>query len=74
MPSDDDDERPTEPAAPRVRCPECAGQGKVMRSEETQATYRRVLVTCSLCEGASVVDRSTFAAWHNARRHGRSRQ
>lgn len=65
-----DDDRPTSPQLRRVRCPECSGSGSVLTTEEIGTRYVGKRTPCSLCEGQSVVDRSTFTLWH-ARRMGR---
>lgn len=67
-----DDDKPTAPELPRLRCPKCGGAGKRLETVECGTRYVGKTVPCTLCQGSGVVDRATFAAYR-ATTQGRPR-
>ena len=59
-----DDEAPTEPEIPSLKCPKCAGSGRTLKLVEVGTRYEGRPETCSLCQGRKMVTRAAFREWH----------
>lgn len=58
---------PTAPELPTLRCPECRGTGTTLQTVEVGTRYLGGQHTCPLCRGQKLVDRRTFVAWRATR-------
>ena len=65
----DAQEAPTSPdLASGLRCPRCHGERWVMSLIERNddgTVAKAIASPCDVCKAAGVVDRVTFAAWHD---------
>jgi hypothetical protein len=59
-------EPPTEPE-PRVRCPECQGQGYRLNLTRWPEQHKASAKRCDLCKRTGKVDRATFVRWRSSR-------